>query len=116
MFPRGVPGLALVLLRVLVAVTFVVDGSAHITLVTSIPMLLLFSIPALFVCLGLLTPYFASFCILAQFVILSLVGSADPFHFGTAGMMSGVLALLGPGAYSLDALIFGRQRLNFPPT
>jgi uncharacterized membrane protein YphA (DoxX/SURF4 family) len=112
MFPIGAAGIALVLLRLLVAATFVVDGSAGWSLVTSVPMFLLFVVPALLLCLGLITPYCAVFCVLVRVILLVAVGSTDAFHVATSGLMSGALALLGPGAYSGDAVLFGRRRLT----
>lgn len=112
MFPIGAPGIALILLRLLVAATFVVDGSAHWSLVTSTPRLLLYTVPALFLCVGLLTPYCAAFCVLARLVLLLDIESTDAFHIVTSEFMSAALGLLGPGAYSLDAVLFGRRRLT----
>lgn len=111
MFPRGLPGVGLILLRFLVAVTFVVESSARGTLMSSIPLSLLFVTPALMLCLGFLTPYIATFCVFVE-VLLLFNGAADPFHISLAGLMSGTLVLLGPGGYSLDAIIFGRRRLT----
>lgn len=112
MFPFGSVGVALIFLRILVAATYVVDGSAHWTLVSSTPTFLLYSVPALLLCLGLLTPFCAVLCVFVRLVLVLSIGSMDVFHVFTSGLMSASLALLGPGAYSVDAALFGRRRLT----
>ena len=112
MFPFGSAGIALIFLRVLVAATYVVDGSVHWTLITSTPMFLLYSVPALLLCLGFLTPLCAVLCVVVRLILLLSVGGMDVFHIVTSGLMSASLGLLGPGAYSVDAVLFGRRRLT----
>jgi hypothetical protein len=114
-FRAGTVGTALLVLRVLIAATYIVDGTAHLALVTSFWIWLIFAMPAFCLCLGLVTPYCATLCLLVQLVVLVATGSSDKFHLATSMLMSGVLALSGPGAYSLDARIFGRRRLVLPP-
>ena len=114
-FPSGTAGTALLLLRLLVAVLVLVDGSAHGALVTSLWIGAVFVLPAIFLCAGLLTPYAASsgLLILAGALIYSPGG--DAFHVTCAIVTCAVLALLGPGAYSFDARLFGRRVLTVTP-
>ena len=114
MFPSGVAGVALLLLRLLVALSVVVEGTGRWTFVFSVWLPIAAAILAIFICLGFLTPYGAVLCCLME--LRGLVGVRfrnvlEPF---TAIMLGVILAMLGPGAYSLDSRIFGRQLLRLP--
>jgi uncharacterized membrane protein YphA (DoxX/SURF4 family) len=117
MFPTGPVGIALLVLRILVAATLLVDGSAQWTLVTSLWTLLLFVIPAAALCCGFLTPCCATFCCIEELGALWVTGGQNQshhFHLVLASLTGAVLAILGPGAYSIDARIFGRRLLTVP--
>jgi hypothetical protein len=115
MFPTGTAGGALLMLRVSVVATLVFDGAAHWPLVTSFWPLFGIATLSLFLCMGLFTPYCSLCCCLLQGSALVAVSSEDRFHLAISILNSGILAGLGPGAYSVDARIFGRRRLTFPP-
>jgi hypothetical protein len=51
---------------------------------------------------------------LVQIYVLLFTGGTDQFPLEIAIVNGGILAILGPGAYSVDARIFGRKLLNFP--
>ena len=70
---------------------------------------------ASFLFAGLLTPVVAVLGGLlgASRLVLSKVG---PLQAGILLAHAASLALLGPGAYSLDALRFGRRRVSPPPS
>jgi hypothetical protein len=59
---------------------------------------------------GILTPYVAT---LSAAVLLSVFATSAEHNVvsATAGLNAIALALLGPGAYSLDARLFGRRML-----
>jgi uncharacterized membrane protein YphA (DoxX/SURF4 family) len=115
MFPTGTAGAALLVLRVSAAVSFVVNGSAHWALMKAFWIFLGFAIPALSLCLGMLTPYFSAICGLITFGCLIFFGVADHLHLLASIVDCGVLAVLGPGAYSIDARIFGRRLITLSP-
>jgi uncharacterized membrane protein YphA (DoxX/SURF4 family) len=49
-----------------------------------------------------------------EFCALSVTGGQDIFHLVISILISAALAILGPGAYSVDARIFGRKLLTVP--
>lgn len=114
MFPTGLPGLALLLLRASVAIALLLEHYAHRH---ELPLwvqgaAILISVA---LSLGYLTP------------IVALIGLAFHgltwvnFEDASAGVAIVValdaiaLALLGPGAYSADAYRFGRRVVVLPP-
>ena len=115
MFPTGAAGAALFMLRVSVSASFLVDGSEGWALVNSWWTLLLFLLPAMLLIVGLLTPYASVISCLTQSAVVIRAGGYNKFHLLVAILNSAVVALLGPGAYSIDALIFGRRLLTVPP-
>jgi uncharacterized membrane protein YphA (DoxX/SURF4 family) len=114
MFPTGTAGAALFVLRVSVAVTLIVNGTTYWAPVTSFLFPLGSAILAIFLCLGLFTPYCSTVSGLIQLYVLLVSGDKDRLHFIVFILNSGVLAVLGPGAYSIDARVFGRRLLTLP--
>jgi uncharacterized membrane protein YphA (DoxX/SURF4 family) len=115
MVPAGTAGAALLILRLSVVATFVVDGTAQWALVTSLWITLVLATLSLFICLGIFTPYCSISCCLLQLFLLLATRGENRFQLAVSIGNSGVLAGLGPGAYSIDARIFGRRRLTLPP-
>jgi uncharacterized membrane protein YphA (DoxX/SURF4 family) len=115
MFPLGTAGAALLILRISVAATLIFDGTAHWTLLTSFWIVLAFAILTVLLCIGLLTPCCSALSSLILLVVWIANRGQDDFHFVIAILNGGILSLLGPGAYSVDARIFGRRLLTLPP-
>ncbi len=115
MFPTGTAGAALFFLRISVAATLIADGIAHWGPSISFSIVSLIAVPAILLSFGLLTPYCAAFCGLIQIGIVISMGSGSRFDVVISSLDSFVLAILGPGAYSIDARLFGRRLLTLPP-
>jgi uncharacterized membrane protein YphA (DoxX/SURF4 family) len=115
MFPTGIAGVALVVLRVSVAISLMADGTPHEAFVTSFWLLLAFLLPALLLVIGFLTPYVCAVsCLMEAGAFLHSRDHHD-FHLLLSVSHSVVVAMLGPGAYSIDAQIFGRRLLTASP-
>jgi uncharacterized membrane protein YphA (DoxX/SURF4 family) len=126
-FPAGFPGVGLLLLRAVVGAALVAHGvlclvsSDRITLVVSVSTaLLLLSGGCLLI--GFLTPILS---LLGGLECLGIVWSWFPFQLlspfesklalAPIIAMSIAIALLGPGAFSLDARLFGWKEIVIPP-
>ena len=114
MFPTGTTGAALLVLRVSVAVTVTVCGTAHWAPATSFWTPFAIAILAISLFLGLFTPYCAAIVCIIEAYLFVLSSSRDQFHLIMSVVDSGILAVLGPGAYSIDARLFGRKLLTVP--
>jgi len=115
MFPTGAAGCALLILRISVSISFLVDATARWANMTAWWSILLFVLPALLIVLGLLTPYACAVEVLLLAGVAIQFAGQDRFHLFLTAVNIVVLALLGPGAYSVDARIFGRRLLTIPP-
>jgi hypothetical protein len=105
MFPAGTPGIALFVLRNCMVVALArcafLTGWQHLLFLTLLSMM----------CIGLLTPAvcaLAALGVLAQAVSLGKVPDANVI---VAAFSTLSLAFLGPGAFSIDARLFGRRIL-----
>ncbi len=114
MFPSGLPGIALVILRLNLVGVLLLHGyrlGPVVPLIWSMPVFLLI---AGALCLGVAT---VTGCVIYCAVEIGLTLTAAGFD--ASGLISIPVAiallLLGPGAYSLDARIFGRRVIVISP-
>jgi hypothetical protein len=115
MFPAGAAGGALVILRLTAAASLLAQGTEHPFPPTWFTLLAL-GLPAAALCLGFLTPYTSGIGCLIEFSVIIRSGSHAAFPILISTANTAALGILGPGAYSLDASIFGRRVVRFSTT
>lgn len=115
MFPNGWPGKGLLILRLVAGVFLIQDGIvALIGSPQTEPMTALLVVAAaggIFLLAGLWTP--VTGIIVAISELISLLSS--PVNLRSTILLAAfgiTVAMLGPGACSIDALLFGRHRLD----
>ena len=114
-FPTGAPGIALLILRISLAGA-VLDSCFDVlkSSVFSWTCLALAAGSAL-LCLGFLTPVVSVVACAFEMTALLLAGQAEGRFIALSSLNAIAIALLGPGAYSVDARLFGRREVVFPP-
>jgi putative oxidoreductase len=113
-FPTGRPGVGLLLLRFAVGVSLVLE---RIPAIWVIPQSLDFEVRIVLICLGvsllcgLWTPVMGSVAAVFELLVAFSQSGCSTTHVLLAILSIG-LTLLGPGAWSIDAHIFGRKRID----
>lgn len=116
-FAGGWPGIGLLLQRVLVVAII-----AH-SLTTNLPKTEHFSeiliqlvgaCGGLLLLIGLWTPIAGAVVVFVElWTIFSRTG--DPLMPGVVALLAAALAMIGPGAWSIDAILFGRKHIEISP-
>ena len=115
MFPQGGPGFALLLLRIAVAATFLMNLTNRYGIPPSLfefAILPLICLISLSLVMGFLTPFLS--LVVCAVAGANLMLGFDPIHLVRL-FVAAALALLGPGAYSIDSKLFGRRVTVVPP-
>lgn len=115
MFPSGMAGIALLFLRLSVTATMLLDGTTVGSQPPSAWILAVIIVTAIFLLIGLLTPYNSVLCCLLELRLLASASAGDEFHIVMSVLNGIILAILGPGAISLDSRIFGRRLVSLSP-
>ena len=113
-FPAGWPGVGLLLLRMLVGVTLIAQTVTQVrsSELSALRWLLaaLILLGAGCLLLGFMTPVTA---ILIELLLITFAFSSLSQIIDIV-VLSAVIALLGPGAFSIDARMFGRREILIP--
>ena len=114
MFPAGVPGLALLMLRLSLAFAIFDTGSGCLKSPLSLLFCLVLVVLSLLLCIGVLTPIVSVLACLFELASFFLFAHTDGRYIVLTSVDAAAIALLGPGALSLDARLFGRRVITFP--
>jgi uncharacterized membrane protein YphA (DoxX/SURF4 family) len=115
-FPTGAPGIALIVLRVSLAVA-ISDNCLDAIIPPVLPLICLaVAAQSLLLCLGFLTPFVSVIACAFELTALFTTGHVDGRFIALSSVNAAAIVLLGPGAYSLDARLFARREIVFPPS
>ena len=110
MFPAGLPGVALFLLRTTIAGLLIVSTLSN-TPAESITAWKAISlcITCILLCLGAITPLASILSIVIEATSWPVVDGLQAADLTLNMLVSAAMFVLGPGAYSLDSKMFGRR-------
>jgi uncharacterized membrane protein YphA (DoxX/SURF4 family) len=123
-FPAGWPGIGLICLRVAVAIALLTHGVAVLSAAEA-PAFRVWTMESVAILvgvallIGLLTPLVGAAAAICYLYVgtSQLLGTGNDSHGSTAwclAIISIALVLLGPGAFSLDARLFGLRQIMIP--
>ena len=115
MFPTGAPGIGLLVLRISLAAAVLDSGSDGIASSFPLPITLALGALSLLLFLGLLTPVVSLAGCAFELARLFIADHTDGRFMVLSSMNAAAIGLLGPGAYSLDARLFGRREILLRP-
>ena len=119
-FASGWPGIGLLLLRLLTGAALINFGIASLRETPPLATVVLQIIgvgAGILLLVGLWTPAAGTLAAIVKVSIAFsqfLSHSGDPWIAIIQAVLGAVLAMVGPGAWSIDARLFGRKRVDFP--
>lgn len=119
-FANGWPGIGLLLLRLLTAVVLIHFGIAGVLEAPPLTIIVVQIIgvgAGILLLVGLWTPVAGVLAAIVKvWIAFSRVSShsGDPWIAFLQAVLGAVLAMVGPGAWSIDARLFGRKRIDMP--
>ena len=110
-FANGWPGFGLLIQRLVLGIALLYHGAALLRgVAVAEPVMpeLIGSVLGVFILAGLWTPAVGALVAVVQ-VWIALTGAGDESIAIILAALGGTLAMIGPGAWSIDARLFGRK-------
>jgi putative oxidoreductase len=114
MFPNGWPGRGLLLLRIVAGILPIYDGIARLMGAAphgSVALQITAASAGFFLFAGFWTPIAGALLAVSD-IWLALSGTTHLRSSILLATIGAAIAVLGPGAWSIDAFLFGRKRLD----
>ncbi len=119
-FADGWPGIGLLLLRLLTGAALIHFGIANLREAPPLATVVLQITgvgAGILLLIGLWTPVVGALAAIVKVLIAFsryFSHSGDPWILILQAVLGAVLAMVGPGAWSIDARLFGRKRIDMP--
>jgi putative oxidoreductase len=119
-FASGWPGAGLLLLRLLTGGALIHFGIANLLeapLLMTAVLQIIGAVAGMLLLIGLWTPVAGALAAIVKVAIAFsryFSHSGDPWIAVIQAVLGAVLAMVGPGAWSIDARLFGRKRIDMP--
>jgi putative oxidoreductase len=113
-FANGLPGKGLLALRIILAVYVIQNcftGGDDGTGLTPLVLRTITGASGILILVGLWTPVSGASCALVE-LLAAASEPSDPWARVLAAALGAGLAVLGPGAHSVDARAYGRRRIS----
>ena len=113
-FANGLPGKGLLVLRIILAAYVIQNcftGNDDGTRLIQLMLRIITGASGVLILVGLWTPVAGASCALVELWAAASV-SGDPWARVLAAALGAGLAVLGPGAHSVDAHAYGRRRIS----
>ena len=113
-FADGWPGAGLLIQRLITGIALLHQGTVLLKGTSSDGLILLEIaglVSGIFILIGLWTPAAGALVAAVEATII-LTGNGDPWPSFILAVLGATLAMIGPGAWSIDARLFGRKHLR----
>lgn len=115
-FANGWPGIGLLLQRFLTSMALIHWGIHHWGEAQRSALVVLHLVGAaagILLLVGLWTPVVGTLIAVVE-ILIALSSAADPWTSVPLATLGATLAMIGPGAWSIDARLFGRKQMQIP--
>jgi putative oxidoreductase len=115
-FADGWPGKGLLLLRLLTVAALIhygIAGLPEAALLAPIAPQIIGAVAGILLLIGLWTPVAGTLVVLVE-VWMAFTRAGDPWIAAILASLGAALAMVGPGAWSIDARLFGRKHIDLP--
>ena len=117
MFPNGWPGRGLLMLRIVNGGFVIHQGVLHLSASqhasAMLPVCIVSAAAGVLLMFGIWTPIVSSLLAVLE-IVMMVEGTGRSEGAMLCAAIALAVAMLGPGVWSVDAAVFGRQRLEFP--